>query len=71
MPTINASIDITPQRFVNGCSDMELYDLWMIMQSAYIQKKLSAIENGPGPDNGNSKSIECLKTMNSSLKKNL
>lgn len=66
MPTIEATIDITPRRFVNGCSQMELYELWHIMNESAIQKKIAEMENGPREEPFNSQS---LKALNSSLKK--
>jgi hypothetical protein len=47
MPTITQAnhIEIKPEAFVNACSDVELYGLWLLMNSAAIQRRLLVIEN--------------------------
>lgn len=51
MPTINqqTTLNISAERFVNACSDIELYELWLIMNSTGIQKRIEKIDAGVSP----------------------
>jgi hypothetical protein len=59
MPTIAQAnyIEIKPEAFVNACSDEELYGLWLLMNSAAIQRRLLVIENGEHEQEQNKRSI--------------
>lgn len=46
MPSISQSFElkVTPERFVKACSDLELYDLWLLMLRADTQQKLRKMD---------------------------
>ncbi|WP_304015780.1 hypothetical protein [Nonlabens dokdonensis] len=45
MPVINQtnSIDVTPEKFLNACSDVELYETWLKLLSPPYQNLFSAM----------------------------
>ena len=46
MPTVsqNTSVTITPQRFIDSCSDQELLELDLLMNSHQVRNRIRVIE---------------------------
>jgi len=47
MPQITQvnTLDISPEKFLNACSKLELYETWLLMQSNRYQKIIFEMEN--------------------------
>ena len=48
MPDITKQlrIDIPPERFLAACSDVELYEVYLLLQGAEYQQRIEAIQAG-------------------------
>ncbi|RVU01111.1 hypothetical protein EOD41_10885 [Mucilaginibacter limnophilus] len=55
--TANHEIDITPERFLKACTDMELFELDLLLQSPRFANRISKLTNDLKQENAESPAL--------------